>query len=97
MNKLRIRNGIVLLEICDAYLLVSDRTARKYCRYVLEINDVAARIFRCIEEHRTFEQTADLIMEEYDINSRTDVEADIRKYVRQMKEYGYLTEAEDAV
>ncbi|MCR5450711.1 MAG: PqqD family protein [Solobacterium sp.] len=95
MNKLRIRNGVVLLEICGAYLLVSDRQAGKHCMYVMEINDAAAVIFRCIEENMTVKETADLIMEEYDVSDRKAVETDIMTCIGQLKEYGYLTEEED--
>ena len=39
MGKMKFKDGIVLLHIHDAYLVVSDKEARKTTPYIREIND----------------------------------------------------------
>lgn len=90
-NNLKIREGVVLLEIKDTFLLVSDREARKYCRYVLELNDVGALIWQCLEQGMTEEAMLDKIGDAYDITDRDVVKADIRTFIRQLADGGYLT------
>ena len=92
MNNLRTRDGVVLLEIKNTYLLVSDKEARKHCRYLWEINDAAALVWRCIEEHMSMEEIITCIMDEYDIDDRDTVEKDINAYLTQLKENSYLIE-----
>ena len=90
MNNVKIRNGVVLLEIKGAFLLAADREARKHCRYVLELNDIGAMIWQSIETGMDEEAIIDCIMDTYDITDRTAVLADIKSFVRKLTEYGYL-------
>ena len=90
MNNMKIRSGIILLEIKDAFLLVADREARKHCRYVLELNDIGAMIWQSIETGMDEEAVIDCIMDTYDITDRTAVLADIEAFIRKLTEYGYL-------
>ena len=90
MNELRIRDGVVLLEIKGTCLLVSDKEARRFCRYVWEINEPGALIWKCLEDHLTVEGIAERMMDEYEIEDRSRLEADIRAYLDQLAEQGYL-------
>ena len=95
MNNLITRNGVVLLKIKDTYLLVSDKEARKTCRYVLELNDVGAMLWQCLEQGMTEEEMLDRIIDAYDIRDTDAVRADIRTFVRQLAEGGYLASEEN--
>ncbi len=92
MTDLKIRDGVVLLHIHDVYLVVSDKEARKSCPYIREINDTAAMIWQLLEQGCGFEEITDRMMKEYDVEERSLLENDLRTYIREMKENGYLTE-----
>ena len=94
MNNLKIREGVVLLEIKDKFLLVSDKEARKHCRYVRELNDVGALLWQCLEQGMTEEAMLDKIGDAYDITNRDAVRGDILAFVRQLADGGYLTAEE---
>ncbi len=94
MSRLKTRDGAVLLTIKGVSLLVCDKEARRYCRYMWEINEPGALIWKCMEDHLSFEEIAERMMDEYDIEDRSVLEADIRTYLDQLVEQGYLI-AED--
>ncbi len=94
MRNLRVRNGVVLLEIKGTFLLVSDREARKYCRYVWKINETGALIWNCLKEHLDLNGIVRRMMEEYEIDDQSLLEKDVASYIGQLKENGYLTEEE---
>ena len=92
MTDLKIRDGVVLLHIHNVYLVVSDKEARKSCPYMREINDTAAMLWKLLEQGCGFEEIVDRMMKEYDVAERSLLEEDLRTYIREMKQNGYLTE-----
>ena len=95
MGKMKFKDGIVLLHIHDAYLVVSDKEARKTTPYIREINDTAAMIWQLLEQGYNMEEITDYMMKEYDIEERSLLEEDLRIYIREMKENGYLIEVKN--
>ncbi len=95
MGEMKLKDGVVLLHIHDTYLLVSDKEARKTSPYIREINDTAAMIWQLLEQGYNVEEITDHMMKEYDIEERSLLEEDLRIYMREMKENGYLTEVEN--
>ena len=95
MGEMKLRDGIVLLHIHDAYLVVSDKEARKTTPYIREINDTAAMIWQLLEQGYNVEKITDHMMKEYDIEERSLLEEDLRIYIREMKENGYLIEVKN--
>ena len=95
MGEMKFKDGVVLLHIHDAYLVVSDKEARKTTPYIREINDTAAMIWQLLEQGYSVEEITDHMMKEYDIEERSLLEEDLRIYIRDMKENGYLIEVEN--
>ena len=95
MHNMKTRTGVVLLEIKDTFLLVSDREARKHCRYVQEINDAGAVIWQGISEGRSENEIIDGIMSAYDITDRTTVQRDINAFAGKLREAGYLEDSDE--
>ena len=95
MGKMKFKDGVVLLHIHDAYLVVSDKEARKTTHYIREINDTAAMIWQLLEQGYNVEEITDHMMKEYDIEERSRLEEDLRIYIREMKENGYLIEVKN--
>ena len=91
MRNLKVREGVVLLAIKGTYLLVSDKSVRQYCRYVWEINGMAAEIWQDLAQGRTEEEIVDRIMNEYVIEDRTVPEKDVHTFLTHLEENGYLT------
>ena len=95
MGEMKFKDGVVLLHIHDAYLVVSDKEARKTTPYIREINDTAAMIWQLLVQGYSVEEITDHMMKEYDIEERSLLEEDLRTYIREMKESGYLIEVEN--
>ncbi len=95
MGNLKLKEGAVLLHIHDVYLIVSDKEVRKTSPYIREINDTAAMIWQMLEQGYDTEEITDHMMKEYDIEERSFLEEDLRIYIREMKENGYLIEVEN--
>ncbi|MBQ6221579.1 MAG: PqqD family protein [Solobacterium sp.] len=91
MNRMRIRDGVVLLEIQGTYLLVADKEARKVCRYVREVSETAGFLWKCMEQGMTVEEMTSRLMMEYDIEDSSVPEEDIQLFIEQLQESGYLT------
>lgn len=50
MKQYKIRPGVVLLEVCDEYLLVATRDARDTCPYLTQISEETAVLWRLLEQ-----------------------------------------------
>ena len=85
-----IRDGAVLTSICDQYLIVSGKKARVYCPYILQINDMAASIWKMIESNLSEEEIIDRISEGYDTEEIQSIKNAVNVYISQLFEYGYL-------
>lgn len=85
--KYKIRTGISLVEICDEYMLIAGKNARKYCPKAAQINETAAFIWKQISLGKTEEQISDAVGQEYEVEN---VEPVIREYIQSLEENGYL-------
>lgn len=90
MQLYRKRPGVVLLEIEGVYLLVSDSEARKHCHYIQEINEVAAFIWKQLDQVTSFDELLNIFMTEYDMENICDLKKDLNQFFRLLKEASYL-------
>ena len=66
--KYRIRDGIVMEEICGVVLLISTVEARKSCPYLTELNESSIYVWNLIKEGKNTDEMAEEISEKYQIS-----------------------------
>lgn len=90
MNRFRTRQGVFLVELKGTYLLVCNHEARKHCVYVRRINETGAFLWNMVQDGLSFEEMLSLFMAKYDIEDPESVKRDIRAYIKQLEEKGYI-------
>ena len=90
--KYKIRDGIVLSKICDEYLLISGKEARKSCPSVTQINDTGAYIWKMLEAGMDENEMIMEILSEYELDEDTDISDMMNEYINVLKNNGYLIE-----
>ncbi len=94
MKDWRIQPGIALVEIKGIYLLVSDQHARKYCPYILRINEIGAFIFRQMEEQKDIHEIQEFLKKQYDIPEDCDLNQDISHFINLLSDKKCLIQEE---
>lgn len=92
---MKIRPGVILINICEENILVASYDARQYCPYTMILNETGAVIWRCISKHETFPEIIRELKSEFDIPSGTDIEGAVNEYLDRLHSNGYLMYAED--
>ena len=92
MGEWECRSGIVLVKICDVYLLVADREAMKECAYVRQINEIGAFIWNKIKEGKREIEICSLIRKEYDVPADCNLKVDVNKFLSALSEGHYILE-----
>ena len=90
-----VRNGVVLSKICDEYLLISCKEARKYCPSVIQINDTAAYIWKMLEKGMDTNEMVMSILSEFELDEDTDIYSLLEDYINVLKLNGYIVEEEE--
>lgn len=92
--KYRIREGVILRNICDEWMLIAVGEAADHCLYVRHINDSFAWYFKLIEEGLSRDDIIDRTVEYYDA-SKEDISKDFDILTDQLYELGYLIDGKD--
>lgn len=87
--KYKTRPGVILIQICGEYLLISGAEARKYCPYSAQINETSAFLWKLLEQGASEKDMIQAIKEEYD-TAELDVEAVVKEYLNHLSEKNYL-------
>lgn len=87
--KYRVREGIVLKNVCDVWMLVAVGKAAEHCLYVRQVNDSLAWYWQRIEAGKTAREIAEETAAVYEV-SADRAERDIRKLFLDLEEKGYL-------
>lgn len=90
MTEYRIRQGIVITEICGEYLLIAAKKARETCPYVNQVNESFAYLCKTLENWCTSEQLKQAILEVYDLSDQKAADTEIKGFLEKMQHYGYL-------
>lgn len=85
----KIRDGIILKNICDEWLLIAVGDAGEFCEYVRHINDTFAWYWKEIENCVPVEQIIIDASEEFDV-SEDIIKKDINDLIRQLIDMNYL-------
>lgn len=96
MREFLLQPGVTLLKIHGVCLLAADRTARKHCPFVRQVNEIGAFIWEQLEKGADRPAIMDLLRQEFDIPKDCDPEADLDAFLRSLEDNHYLIcEAKD--
>ncbi len=90
---MKIRDGIVLKNICGTWLLIAAGETSEHCKYVREVNDTFAWYWKEIEQGRTKEEIVADTLERFDVSEEL-VRSDIEEYIRSLYAMNYLIKEE---
>lgn len=92
--KYSLREGLVLETVCDTTLLVATLEARKYCPYVMQLNDASNFIVQSIVNGDSIEKMAENAAKEYEISQEEAVKT-IHYFISELKKKNYLVVKEE--
>ena len=90
------RDGIILTQVCDIYILVSATRNREFCQRSLEINETAADIWTQICEHKADDEIEAFLFEKYENDQNINVHSMILDFKEEMCQRGYLIRKGDS-
>lgn len=85
----RIQEGLVMETICGTSLLISTLEARKYCPYVMQLNEAAAYIWKMLFNGEMINEMAAQIAMDFEISVDEAYEA-LNSFLRELVEKNYL-------
>ncbi len=91
---MKVRSGVVLVEILNHYLLVADKEARKSCAYYREINESGAFIWKGLKEGRNMDEIVTSFIEEYEVPDEVDIRKEAASFVEKLREQNYIIDVE---
>ena len=92
MSCIKIRPGIICVEIHECYLLVAVKEARTTCPYICRISEMGALVWKLLSEGKSTEEIIDTIRKEYDIPQTVDLKTDILEFINNLSEQNYTIE-----
>ncbi len=95
MTRYRTRPGVVLTDICGAYMLVSAKANLAFCPYVTEINGTSAFLWKRLKKGADELELLEAVKENYDIGDPEAALTAIRGFITGMLEMNYLLEDEE--
>lgn len=95
MSDYRIRNGIVLEEICGRYLLISTVAAREKCHYIRLIDDVTAYYWEMMEHGLSVEEMTECAYHQFKDVPKEQLREDIKELIQMLKDLGYLLQDDE--
>ena len=95
MSEYQIREGIVLDEICDRYVLISTEAARDKCAYIRKIDTIVAYYWDMMEQGMSVDEMVKTASEQFQDVGEEVLRKDIEELIGQLKEGGYLLSDEE--
>lgn len=95
MTVYRTRPGIILTEICGEYVLIAARGLLDRCRYLTQVNESSAFLWKQLEKGATLEDMMTAVKEEYEIADDDDTKDVISDFIRNMLDMNYLLASEE--
>ena len=98
MKKYKAREGIVLAEVCDQFILAASKEAREFCPYTILINETSAYIWKKLDnkgEYLSEDQLLKEVAQEYQIEDEAYVRETISNFLEDMIKRGYIIVMEE--
>lgn len=91
---MKIREGILLKNICGAWLLIATGEAAEHCMYVREINDSLAFYWQKIAEGKAKEEIIQETLDRFDVSEEL-ARKDLDLLIEQLYSMNYLIREEE--
>lgn len=85
----KIREGIVMETLCGTSLLIATLEARKYCPYVMQLNESSAYIWSMLFEKKTQTEMKEQAAKDFGI-SPEEADEIINNFVEELVKQNYL-------
>ena len=86
----KIRDGVTLVLIQQVYLIVSTAKCWNECPFITETNEMGALIWNELKHQRSVKHIVDQILDQYDIENKSQIEHDVNQFIQNMIESKYL-------
>ena len=86
---MKIKDGFILRQVADNYLVVAVGDAVKDFNGIINLNETGAFLWKILESGATEEELAKKLTEEYDVTEET-AKADVGKFVAKLAEANLL-------
>ena len=87
--KYLIRKGVVLEYVCGRPLLIATLEARKYCPYLVELNDASVYIWSQLLKENSSEEIAASVAVDFDLTMQ-QAENIVDDFISELKKQHYL-------
>lgn len=87
---MKIKKGFVAKEIAGQYVVVALGKASKIFNGIIKLNDTAKFIWDILEKGAEKEEIVDALLAEYEGVDRATAEADVQKFIDELKGAGIL-------
>ncbi len=87
---MRIREGFILKEIADTFVVVPVGDNMVDFSLMITINETGAFLWNCLKEDKTRDELADALMNEYEGATREEMLEDIDAFTSLLKENNIL-------
>ena len=85
----KIRDGVVMETLCGVSLLIATTEARKYCPYVMQLNDASVYIWKMLFAGKCPEKMVEQAARDFDISIQEAGET-IETFLSGLEEQNYL-------
>lgn len=86
---MKIKNGFILRQVADNYLVVAVGDAVKDFNGIINLNETGAFLWKILESGATEEELVKKLTEEYDVDEET-AKKDVGKFVAKLAEANLL-------
>ncbi len=91
---MKTREGIILKNVCDSWLLIAVGEAAQHCLYVREINDSLAWYWQEIQQGKEKQEIVTDASETFEATEET-IRRDLDKLIDDLYEMNYLIKEEE--
>lgn len=91
---MKTREGIILKNVCDSWLLIAVGEAAQHCLYVREINDSLAWYWQEIQQGKEKEEIVTDALETFEASEEM-IRKDLDKLIDDLYEMNYLLKEEE--
>ena len=86
---MKIREGVVLAEICGQYRLIASWEARKYCPVIADLNESSAYVWKLLQKGASLEEMAEKTAADFSMEKEAAEEI-LKTFLQQLSDRGYL-------
>lgn len=88
------REGVVLVHVCDTYLLIPTRLASETCHGIATISGIDAIVWKQLEKGRQYDEIL-ILLSKFFLNRQDMVKERLDSSLKKMEGWGYIVSSEE--